>query len=201
MDIFLVVALLALGVHTLKSREQAKRIALLGGYLAKFQIEKLMQDVLLGYQRALGEADEDRQAQVWRYLEQTEQLLRDQFNRFTLEFAKEDEPQTRGSRLALAWPFVVQLFPAVTFDMRKLLSVHAHGISQAVSNSLAQTPKRKAFTVMAELLLMQHSCHWFCRSKTVASARLLARHQTSYADALAAVAPDTRRAYASVIGH
>jgi hypothetical protein len=200
MEIFVVVTLLAVGMHVLKSREQAQRIALLGGYLAKFQVEKLMQDVLDGYQRALGESDEDRQAQVWRYLEQAEHMLAEQFGRFVREFAQVAELPARGSRLALALPFVGQAFPNTTFDMRKLLSVHAQGISQAVDNQLAQTPKRKAFTVMAEVLLMQHSCHWFCRSKTVASARMLARHKTAYADLLAGVAPATQRAYASVIG-
>ena len=39
---------------------------------------------------------------------------------------------------------------------------------------------------------MQHTCHWFCNSKTVASARLLARHQTTYEQVLASVTPETR---------
>jgi hypothetical protein len=47
---------------------------------------------------------------------------------------------------------------------------------------------------------MQHTCHWFCRSKAVASARTMARHKTSYAQVLASVAPDTRNAYNSLIG-
>ena len=41
-------------------------------------------------------------------------------------------------------------------------------------------PKDRAFAILAEMLLMQHTCHWYCRSKAVASARMLARHQTSY---------------------
>jgi hypothetical protein len=199
MDIFVVVALLAFGLHVLKLREQKQRIALLGSYLGKFQIEKLMQDVLAGYLRALGEADADRQVQVWRYLEPQEQTLSAQFGRFVLEFAKVPEPRARASRLALAWPFVAQLFPATTFDVRKLLSVHSHGLNQAIGNTQALTPKSKAFTVMAELLLMQHSCHWFCRSKVVASARMLARHQTSYEQLLQSVAPETRQAYLAVV--
>lgn len=28
--------------------------------------------------------------------------------------------------------------------------------------------------------MMQHTCHWYCRSKSVASARMLASHRTSY---------------------
>jgi hypothetical protein len=60
-------------------------------------------------------------------------------------------------------------------------------------------PKTKAFAFMAELMLMQHTCHWFCKSKTVASARLLARHRTSHADTLNAVSPETRQAYLALI--
>jgi hypothetical protein len=52
---------------------------------------------------------------------------------------------------------------------------------------------------MAEMFLMQHSCHWFCRSKTIASARMLAQHQTRYEQALDAVSPETREAYLAVI--
>lgn len=49
--------------------------------------------------------------------------------------------------------------------------------------------KRRAFTMTAELMLMQHTCHWFCRSRTVASMRLLARHKTAYEQVLQSVAP------------
>jgi hypothetical protein len=28
-----------------------------------------------------------------------------------------------------------------------------------------QQRKRRAFTMTAELMLMQHTCHWFCRSR------------------------------------
>ncbi|MDI1245965.1 MAG: hypothetical protein PSV24_11240 [Rhodoferax sp.] len=201
MDIFVLFLLLAIGMHVLKTREQAQRIGLLGSYLGQFQIEKLMQDVLSGYQRALGEADPERQVQVWRHLETAEQTLSEQFKRFALEFAKVTEPQARLSRLPLALPFVTQYVPASTLDLRKLLSVHAHGISQAAQSQPDQSAKNKAFTLSAELMLMQHSCHWFCRSKMVASARLLARYQTAYAQVLAAVAPSTRQAYLQLTGN
>ena len=200
MDIFVVVALLAFGMHVFKSREQKERIALLGSYLGKFQIEKLMQEVLDGYQRALGESDVDRQAQVWRYLEPQEQTLCAQFNKFVLAFAEVYEARARVSRLPLALPFVSLAVPASTFDLRKLMGVHGRGICQAVANSQGLEPKRKAFTVMAELLLMQHSCHWFCRSKLVASARMMARHKTAYPQLVDAVAPETRLAYQAVVG-
>ena len=54
--------------------------------------------------------------------------------------------------------------------------------------------------MMAELFLMQHSCHWFCKSKAVASARLVLRHQTAYEQVVKSVAPDTRQAYLTLIG-
>ena len=52
---------------------------------------------------------------------------------------------------------------------------------------------------MAELFLMQHTCHWYCKSKPVASARLMARHQTGYAQVIDAVDPATRRAYLALV--
>ena len=53
--------------------------------------------------------------------------------------------------------------------------------------------------VFSAKLLFQHSCHWFCRSQSVASARMVLRHQTTYAQALDGVAPETRRAYLAVV--
>ena len=199
MNILVVFALLAFAVQVFKAREQAQRIAFLGGFLSKYQIEKHMEDLLTGYQRALGETDEDRQAQVWRHLEPTEQILNEQFNRFVLAFAEVYSASARVSKLPVALPFVSMAVPATTFDLRKLLAVHGRGITHAVTNAEGRALKRKAFALMAELLLMQHSCHWFCRSKVVASARMLARHQTSYEQLLDAVNPETRRAYAAVL--
>jgi hypothetical protein len=69
-----------------------------------------------------------------------------------------------------------------------------------VANRAGLSPKTKAFTLSAELFLMQHSCHWFCRSRAVASARLLARHKTSYAQVLQSVSGETREAYARLVG-
>jgi len=52
----------------------------------------------------------------------------------------------------------------------------------------------------AELFLMQHTCHWFCRSRAVASARMRARHQTSHAQLIESVSPQTREAYCQLAG-
>lgn len=200
MEIFVLVILIAVVAWILKSKEQARRIALLGSQLGKYQIEKLMENLTEGYMRCLGEDDAERRDQIWSMLNTAEAALADQFGRFASGFARVDEAQTRTSKLPLALPFADRVFPGATFDVRKAFAIHAQGIADAASNALGQTPKRKAFTMSAELFLMQHTCHWFCRSKSVASARLLARHQTSYALALDSVAPATRKAYRALVG-
>jgi len=200
MELLILFILLAAGAYLAKSREQGRRIALLGSYLGKYQIEKLMENLTDGYLRALSEPDPARQAQIWHMLDAAEVTLCGQFNRFVDEFSGVDGVQTRVSRLALALPWVDQLLPASSFDLRQALRIHAQGIERAAQNSRQRTQKDKAFTVSAELFLMQHTCHWFCRSKMVASARMLMRHKTPYAQLLASVAPETRQAYGALVG-
>ena len=90
--------------------------------------------------------------------------------------------------------------------MREMLQLHARGIAAVVAQApggeegMAQERKRQAYTVTAELYLLQHSCHWFCRSATVASVRLIALHQTSYEQVLEGVSPATRAAYRQLAG-
>ncbi len=201
MEILFLVILIAVTAWVLKSKEQARRITLLRSHLGKYQIEKLMENLTEGYMRCLNETDAERRDQIWSMLNTAEAALADQFNRFAAGFERIDEVQTRTSKLPLALPFADRIFPAATFDARKVFAIHAQGIAGAASNTLGHTPKQKAFTMLAELFLMQHSCHWFCRSKSVASARLLARHQTTYALALDSVAPATRKAYLAVVGN
>ena len=184
--------------YFINARDQKRRIALLQSYLGQQNIEKLMEDLTQGYMRALGEADLERQGQIWNLLATSEQALSTQFKQLAKEFASVDEASARVSKLAFSIPFASQLLPATTFDLRKLLSIHAHAIANAADNVLNQSPKNKAFTMTSELFLMQHTCHWFCRSKTVASARLWARHKTTYAQLLAAVAPATSKAYGAL---
>lgn len=200
MELLVLLTLLAAGAYVVKSREQGRRIALLGSYLGKYQIEKLMENLTDGYLRALSEVDPERQAQIWRMLDAAEVTLCEQFNRFVAEFSGVDEAQTRVSRLALAIPWADRLLPDSTFDLRQALRIHANGIEQAAQNSRHLTQKNKAFTLSAELFLMQHTCHWFCRSKTVASARMLMRHKTPYAQLLESVSPETRQAYGALVG-
>lgn len=201
MDLLLLAALLLGGAYVLKSREQARRIALLGSHLGEYQIEKLMESLTQGYLRCLGEDDPERRDQIWNLLASSEQSVSSQFGRFAAGFAsKVDESEARVSKLPIAVPYADKLLPAATFDLRKALAIHARGIAGAADNVQQLSPKAKAFTMSAELFLMQHTCHWFCRSKTVASARMMARHQTSYALLLDSVSPTTRAAYQTLVG-
>lgn len=202
MDLLVSLTLIAISAYLIKSRDQKRRIALLGSYLEKYQLEKLMESLSQGYQRALGETDPQRRAQIWNLSTSTELALSEQFNRFVAEFAKVSEPEARVSRLAIAIPYADKLFPSATFDARKALAIHGKGIAKAVSleHSDDQATKDRAYTLSAEMLLMQHTCHWFCRSRTLASARMLGRHKTAYAQLLASVAPETRKAYCAVVG-
>lgn len=199
MEFFTLVTCVAIAVYILKLSEERRRIALLGGHLGQFQIEKLMETLTDGYLRALGEKDAERRDQVWNQLAGTELKLCEQFTRFVSGFAKVDEPDARVSRLPIAVPFATKFFPGITFDMRKVLAVHAQGILHTAENSAQRTHKEKAFTMSAELFLMQHSCHWFCKSKAVASARMLVRHKTSHEQLIASVSPETRAAYTALV--
>lgn len=192
--------LAAVGGHMLKLKYQRQRIALLGRHLGNYQIEKLMETLTEGYMRALGEAESGRREQIFNLLGTTEASLCDQLSRFSAEFLKVTEAEARVSKLPLALPYADRLFPSATFDLRKALAIHAQGIAQAVRNGAGRSPKAKAFTVSAELFLLQHTCHWFCKSKTTASARLLGRQKTAYAQVLEAVAPETRKAYCALTG-
>lgn len=200
MDFFLLVTFVAIGTFLLKSKDERRRIALLGGHLGQYQIEKLMETLTEGYLRALGENDPERREQVWNQLASSELKLCGQFTSFVAAFSKVAEADARVSKLPISFPYADRLFPGLTFDMRKALAIHAQGILNATENTAGLPLKDKAFTMSAELFLMQHTCHWYCRSRTIASARLLRRHQTRHEQVLASVAPQTRRAYGALTG-
>ncbi len=200
MDIFMLAMFVAIGAYLLKTKYQSRRIALLGSHLGKYQIEKQMESLTEGYMRALGEADPARREQIFNLLTSTETSLCDQLNRLAAEFSRVDEADARVSKLVLAVPYADKLFPNATFDLRKALAIHAQGVTQAAKNDANRSLKDKAFTVSAELFLLQHTCHWFCKSKAVASARMLGRQKTSYEQLVESVAPETRKAYCALIG-
>lgn len=182
-----------------KSREQQRRIALLGSYLGRFEVEKLMATLMDGYMRALGEDNPERREQVWSYLNAYEERLRDQLGQLAEAFSQVWVDHARVSTLPIALPWADKLFPKAAFDLRDALHIHAQGVDALVRNSEGCNPKGKAFTLTAELMLLQHTCHWFCRSRAVAHARLVASHQTSYAQVLDAVSPSTRARYTALI--
>lgn len=200
MDLFLVVTLAAIGTYMLNAQQQRRRIALLGRHLQPYQIERLMETLIQGYLRAMGEQNPERRAQVLGMLEGTEAQLCEQFERLAADFRRVPAELARVSRLPLSLPFAQQLFPAASFDMREALALHARGIALVARNEAGRSPRDKAYTMTAELLLMQHTCHWYCKSKAIASARVLARHQSPYAQIVASVSPETRAAYAALTG-
>jgi hypothetical protein len=195
MDFFILAMLFAIAFHTLKTRDQRRRIALLATHLGRFQIEKLMETLTQGYLRSLGENEPARREQIWQLLATSETQLASQFNAFAADFAKLPEEETRASKIGMALPYADKVFPKATFDIRKAFVIHAQGISDVSLNESGRTPKEKAYTLSAEMLLMQHTCHWFCRSKNVASARMLVQHHTPYAQLVDSVSPRTRAAY------
>ncbi len=184
----------------LNIREQHRRIRVLASVLGQFQVEKLMETVADGYLRALGENDAERSTQVWNMLGQAELTLNGQLQDFVREFEKVDALSARFSTLPLGLPFALKLFPGSSADLRALLHVHAKGIDALVRNEGALSQKDKAFTLTAELLLLQHSCQWFCRSKAMASSRMMARHRTPHSQLLASVSAPTRSAYTQLLG-
>ncbi len=197
MEFLSLLFVLATVIHWLNTQGQRKRTALLAEQLRPYQIEKHMEQLTGAYMRALGESDPERQQHILQLQDAAEQQLASEFQNLAREFARLPAPLTRGFKVAL--PYIDQLSPKATFDMRRMLQVHAQGIERTVTNLQGLGAKERSFRMMGEMFLMQHSCHWFCRSKTIASARMVAQHQTRYEQALDAVSPETREAYWAVV--
>jgi hypothetical protein len=200
MDILTLTLLFAAGSYLLKTGEQRQRIALLASHLGRFQIEKLMERLNEGYLRALGEQDPERQRQIWALHEPIERDLNEQFQRFAESFEKAAAADTRINRNPL--PYAHRWLPgwlAPGVDARALMRLHARGIDQIVTTPEGLSSHERARTLLAELYLMQHSCHWFCRSRSLASARLMARHHTTHEQVIEAVSPTTRQTYLALI--
>lgn len=186
-------------LYFVNARQQRTRIVLLAQALHPFHIEKLMQGLIEGYLRAMGESDEARRSQVLAMLEISETQLQSQLQRMATDFERTPAAQARISRIAFGLPWATQLLPTLAFDLRRALAIHAAGITRAMENPQGLNARDRAYTITAELLLLQHTCHWFCKSRNVASARLLARHRTAWQQAIAAVTPETRNAYLALI--
>lgn len=179
-----------------KARRQGRRIVTLARFLSAYSIEKNIETVTQGYLRAFGETDPGRREQVLHLLRANEQAVCREVTQLANDFAAADPALARVSKLPVWLPFALAL--AGSFDMRQALRVHARGICRAAAET-TQSSRDRAFAIAAELFLMQHTCHWFCRSKSVASARMLSRHRTSYEQLLGAVLPQTRREYLDLV--
>jgi len=195
MDLAYSVLLAFITWHILRLRYQRSRVALLAGQLSGLQLERHMESLAEGYARAIHEEDEVRQLQVLAMFEQTENSAAMQLRSLAAALQKED-PQPYGMGvLRICVPYVERFFPGVTRDFRKLVRIHADGLRFVVDNIPGWDLKTRAYHLSAELYLFQHSCHWFCNSKSVADARLMLRHQVTHQKVLESVSDGTRSSY------
>lgn len=176
-------------------RYQRAHIVLLGRHLANLQIESHMETLTQGYTRAIHEKDGDRQLQVLNSYSQTEQTVAAQVQTLATAMKKEAAETTSMGVVRICVPYIDFILPTLARDFRRLLQIHATGMRYVVDNQEHWGPKDRAYHLSAELYLLQHSCHWFCKSRSVADARLLLQHQVQVQKALDSVSGVTRRAY------
>ena len=200
MNVIVFFAVLAFSLQMRNSLEQRRRMLFLGRYLRRYQIESLMQSLVDGYLRAMGEQDVERRQSIWSMLTQTEAQLYEQFQSLLIDLADANPRELGASTLPLSLPLATRWLPSATFNLREVLLVHGDGIARMLSNVAGLSERDRSYCLVAELLLMQHSCHWFCKSRWIASARMLARHQTSHDQLLQAVSAATRSAYRKIMG-
>lgn len=195
MDIALTLLTIAIAWQVLRVRYQRARIAFLGRHLASYQLERHMETLTQGYTRAIHEQDASRQRQVLDTFAQTERAVAAQVQSLADAMQKEDAQATRMGTPSFCVPYIERFLASATRDFRALLQVHAAGLRHVVDNDEGLDAKTRAFHLSAELYLFQHSCHWFCKSRTVADARLLMRHQVNHQKVLESVSSTTRTAY------
>lgn len=198
MDVSFWILVGAIGAFFYNRFEQARRVQTLGTLIRPYQLEQTMEMLLTGYLRALGETDEQRRRSIWQVMEGHETLMVSQLQQLASDARTLQGPLSRVSRLPLLLPGVTAWWPKACFELAQALRIHADGITQVAHNAAGLAPRDKAFCMTAEVLLFQHTCHWYCRSRTTASARMVVRHQTSHAQALAAASPATREALLAI---
>lgn len=181
-----------------KMREERRRVMLLASHIHQTTIERLMERITTGYNKALEATDATQRQSIWEDLNADEAQLGEQLMRLADSVAREPQDSTRVCKIALPW--IDKLMPQTTFALADALRVHAQGLQAVAANTAGLSTKDRAFQFLAEMLLMQHTCHWFCRSRTIASARLAARHQTAYSQVVQSVSAPTRQAYGQLLG-
>lgn len=195
MDIVLILLALALVLQVLRARYQRAHIALLGSHLANLQLERHMETLTQGYARAIHEPSEIRQLQVLETFTQAERAVAAQAQSLAKSMRQESQAATAMGNFAICIPYLERLLPGATRDFRILLAIHAAGLRHVVDNVEGWDAKQRAYHLSAELYLFQHSCHWYCKSRLVADARLQVRHQVTRQKVLESVSDVTRTAY------
>lgn len=195
MEITLILLMAVAAWQMVRLRYQRTRIALLGRYLANLQLERHMETLTQGYTRAIQEKDETRQIQVLQNFAQTESAVAAQVQSLANAMQKESAQTAGMGTLSFCVPYIERFLPALTRDFRKLLHIHAAGLRDVVDSESRWDAKTRAYHLSAELYLFQHSCHWFCKSRNVADARLVLRHQVNHQKVLDSVSEATRSAY------
>jgi len=181
--------------------EQGQRVVLLASHLGRYRIEKRMESLTEGYLRALDDTHAHGRDMLWEQLALTEQQLLADLTQLQVGLAEVWGEKLRVSRLPLAIPRAAQLFPAATFGLREALAIHIQGLTQGMLNAKGLCARDRAFVLTAEMLLLQHTCLWFCRTLPRASAHLAFRHQTGYAQVVQSVSDETRKAYTELVGY
>jgi hypothetical protein len=195
MDIALILLIAIAAWQVLRVQYQRTHIALLGNYLASLQLERHMETLTNGYTRAIHEKEETRQTQVLETFAQAERTMAAQVQSLADAMRKESSQAASMGTLPFCLPYIELFLPALTRDFRELLRIHAAGLRHVVDNEGGWDMKSRAYHLSAELYLLQHSCHWFCKSRTVADARLVMQHQVNHQKVLESVSDTTRAAY------
>lgn len=197
MDIAFILLLTVFVVwQVLRSRYQRERIAFLGHHVAGLQLERHMETLTQGYARAIHEQDPNRQLQILETFAPAERAAAAQIQTLADALQKADPQLTLMAPFSFCVPYAERFLPVKMRDFRQLLQVHAKGFRYVADNDGQWDPKTRAFHLSAELYLFQHSCHWFCKSRLVADARLQVRHQLTHQKVLDSVSEVTRAGYA-----
>ena len=154
-----------------------------------------METLSQGYVRAISESNESRQLQVLETFSAAERSVAAQVQSLADSMQKES---VQAASMGTAWfciPYIERFMSGSTRDFRQLLLIHAAGLRHVVDNESGRDPKTRAYHLSAELYLFQHSCHWFCKSRAIADARLARRHQVTHQKVLDSVSAVTRSAY------
>lgn len=201
MDITVILLTVIVAWLMLRTHYQRTRIAVLGRHLSNLQLERHMETLTQGYARAIHEDTESRQLQVLDTFAQTERAVAAQTQTLANAMQKETMQAASMGSLSFCVPYIERFLPAMTRDFRKLLRIHAAGLRHVVDNEGELSTKARAYQLSAELYLLQHSCHWFCKSRAVADARLMLRHKVDHQKVLDSVSTTTRLAYLEWLGN